>query len=71
VLAKNLPDFTTDDMLAEMGEAYYQIREPRLLGAVVRAAAQAKRIVGTGQWRVTTRPGNHARPLRVWRAVKA
>lgn len=61
--------FTTDDVIAALGAAYDDIKEPRLLGAVMRDAARAGRIVATGQWVASARVANHGRTVREWRAA--
>jgi len=61
--------FTTDDVIRELGAVYDDIREPRLLGAVIREASRSKRIVATGQWLASARVENHGRMVREWRAA--
>lgn len=61
--------FTTDDVIRELGDAYAQIREPRLLGAVVQGASRGKRIVATGNWVSSKRVENHGRVVREWRPM--
>ena len=56
--------WTTDDVWAVVGEC----REPRALGAIIREARRAGRIVSIG-YQQSTRAANHARPVAVWRAV--
>lgn len=55
--------FTTDDVIRELGAVYDDIKEPRLLGAVVMAASKAGRIVASA------RVANHGRMVREWRAA--
>ena len=61
--------FTTDDVIRELGDVYVQIREPRLLGAVVQAASRGKRIVPTGNHVQSKRVENHGRIVREWRPM--
>lgn len=58
--------FTTDDVIRELGAVYADIREPRLLGAVIRDAARTKRIVETGNFVTSARVANHGRTVREW-----
>ena len=59
--------FTTDAVIAEMGDLYHGLREPRLLGAILKAWRSAGRIVPTGEYQRSTRRACHARPVMVWR----
>lgn len=59
--------FVSEDIIAEMGDVYATVREPRLLGAVIRIAANGGWIVPTGVWRNGTRKERHAAPVREWR----
>lgn len=61
--------FTTDDVIRELGAVYADIREPRLLGAVMRDAARHGRIVATGHFVTSARVANHGRTVREWRAA--
>lgn len=61
--------FTSEDVIAELGDAYRLIREPRLIGALMMAAARARRIVG-GDYTRGSRPERHGAPVRTW-TVKA
>lgn len=60
-------DFTTDDVWAYLGED--KVREPRAMGAVMKALASEGRIRPTGEYRKSARPGCHARPVAVWRVA--
>lgn len=61
--------FTTDDIWAELDEREVPApREPRAMGAVTRPASRDHRIVKTGEWINSNRPGCHSRPVPVWRA---
>ena len=61
-------EFTADDVWAEIGRLApgFEIREPRLLGAIVRRAATAGEIVRTDRVRESIRPEHHRYPCRVW-----
>lgn len=58
--------FTSEDVRAEVG---VMTGRASALGAVIRAAAQAGRIVAVG-YQPATRPDAHARVLRVWRGAR-
>lgn len=66
-LARMLPEFTTDDVWARLGDSYPH--EPRALGAVMKTAAAAGLIEPTDRIRTSHRPECHARPVRVWRSI--
>jgi len=57
--------FTSEDVIAELGDAYGLIREPRLIGALMMAAARRNRIVG-GDYVRGSRPERHSAPVRTW-----
>jgi len=61
--------FTTDAVIAEMGDLYRGLREPRLLGAILQAWRSAGRIIPTGEYQRSTRRECHARPVMVWRVT--
>lgn len=60
--------FTSEHVIAELGDVYQLIREPRLLGAIMREAASKGRIV-PGAFVDGTRPSRHKAPVRQWRAA--
>lgn len=62
--------FTSEDVIAELGDHYALIREPRLIGALMMAAARRNRIVG-GDYVRGSRPERHSAPVRTWTASKA
>lgn len=67
-LAAEMPDgFTTDDVW----ERVPMVAEPRVLGTVLRALADDGRIIRSDETRISRRPANHARPVRVWTAAAA
>jgi hypothetical protein len=41
-----------------------------VLGAVMRMLARHQRIIATGDYRNSTRPACHARPVKVWRSTE-
>jgi hypothetical protein len=57
--------FTSEDVINELGEAYATIREPRLLGAIIRIAAKEGRIIA-GAYVPGTRAERHKAPIRTW-----
>lgn len=57
-------EFTSEDVIEAMGPDYDLLREPRLLGAIIRAAAKSNRIINTGRFITGTR--RHCSPVRVW-----
>lgn len=60
--------FTTDDVWALLHDSGVGTREPRAMGAVMRAAAAGGYVEATGEYVPSQRPECHARPVRVWRA---
>jgi len=65
-LATRAPTLTTDDVWAAMQQLTATAHEPRVLGAIMRDAAQYAWIAATDQFVASTRPACHRRPLRVW-----
>jgi hypothetical protein len=61
--------FTSEDVIAELGDAYQLIREPRLIGALMMAAARRNRIVG-GDYVRGSRPERHSAPVRTWTVTR-
>lgn len=63
--------FTSDHIWRGLDErGVGKPREPRALGAVLRAAAKAGYIQSTGEWFKSERPENHSRPVAVWLPVR-
>lgn len=60
--------FTSEHVIAELGDVYQLIREPRLLGAIMQSAYRQGRIV-PGAFVDGTRPSRHKAPVRQWRAI--
>lgn len=56
--------FTTDDVWQAVGD--WTAVEPRALGAVMRRAQREGLARPLAEYRKSTRPACHARPLRVW-----
>ena len=67
-LARERSSFTTDDVLAVLGEDLP--REPRVVGAVMRRAKR-EGIVEPHGYAASSRVESHARPKRVWHSLVA
>jgi hypothetical protein len=66
--AASLETFTADDVRKALAS---ERTEMRALGAIVRRAARARRIVPTGEYRsAPERVSCHSRPMRVWRRAE-
>lgn len=61
--------FTSEAVIAELGDVYPTIREPRLVGAVVRIAAKDGKIEPTGRYITGLRAKRHGAPVREWRPM--
>lgn len=61
--------FTSESVIAELGDRYAEIREPRLLGSTIRTAMLRGRIVQTGRWVKGLRVKRHSADVREWRPV--
>ncbi len=60
--------FTTDDIWFQMAQLEeVKVREPRVIGSLIKEASEDNRIVPTGEWRLSRRAACHQRPMRVWR----
>lgn len=60
--------FTTDDVWAALAQTPLgPPREPRAMGAVMRAAKSQGICAPTDNWFLSRRPACHRRPLRVWK----
>jgi hypothetical protein len=57
--------FTSEHVIAELGDAYALIREPRLLGAIIQRAYKQGRIV-PGAYVAGQRAERHKAPVRQW-----
>lgn len=65
VLAERQATLTADDLWGLID----QPREPRALGAVMRAATAKGLVRATSEWRLSKRGACHRRPLRVWESL--
>lgn len=62
--------FTTDQVWVQLADLNADTpHEPRAMGAAVRAAIKSGLIRATGEWRPSSRPESHGRPVRVWSGV--
>lgn len=62
--------FTTDDVWAELESRGVDApRERRVMGSAMRVAKQAGVCRSAGEWRASTRPESHSRPVMVWRSL--
>lgn len=68
-LARARTEFTTDQVWVQADRLEATTHEPRALGAVMRAAAQAGWVTPTDRVRNSVRPECHCRPVRVWRSL--
>lgn len=57
-------EFTADDVWVELGQFP---KERRALGPILRAHADAGRIVNTGRRKNSERPEHHSYPMTIWR----
>jgi hypothetical protein len=64
-------EFTSDDVWAELERIApgFEVREKRLLGALMRVAAMDGLIETTGRSRKSTRPQHHRYPCQIWRPL--
>jgi len=69
-VAGRKPFLTSMDVWEEIGEGN-EGREPRALGAVMRAGALSFLLVATPEYRKSGTARNHNRPVRVWRSLVA
>lgn len=69
-LAERVERFTTDRVWYVLDRSGAEPpREPRALGAVMRAAVREGWITPTDEHRESKRAANHRRPVRVWRSL--
>ena len=70
MLARRRERFTTDDVWKTIEGINPNIspREPRAMGAAMTKAHRDGIIEPTAEYVQSTRPQNHARPIRVWRS---
>lgn len=69
LINRGLP-FTSDGLWYLLDQMEVSTDEPRALGAVINRARKAGRINATGEYRKSTRPECHRRPLTVWRPTR-
>lgn len=67
--AGDVEEFTTDDVWERLGWIPKGHDEASFMGAVIRHLSQGGEIEDTGRTRVSRRPEQHRKPLRVWRWV--
>ena len=69
-LARKHDRFTTDEVWAEIERLhpFTTVAEPRAMGAAMTKAHREGIISPTPEYVQSTRPQNHARPIRVWRS---
>lgn len=69
--AKNLTDFTTDDVWAYLTRSGHDIieteRNPSAMGPAMRRAAVKGVIVKVGTVRPSIRPSQHCQEIRIWK----
>lgn len=69
-VARRLPEFTTDDVWAELSKTTAETPEGRAMGAVMRAAQKNRVAVPIkDRYKPSIRPDCHGRPVRVWRSL--
>ena len=66
-VARRSPDLTGDDIRDELGVVH--IREPRVMGPVMKQLERDGVIAPTNEYRQGHRGINHARPQRIWRSL--
>ena len=64
--AKNMPEFTTDQVWRILARTDYGTHEPRAMGAIMRQAVSLGWVKPTDQYRTSERPECHKRPVKVW-----
>ncbi len=60
--------FTADDVWRGI-PAGFTTHEPRAMGAILRGCARDGIIEALQEWKLSTRPECHRRPVRVWRGT--
>ena len=69
VLVVQRRPFVSEDILLYCESFGYSTGDNRALGGLIRSAAREGRIRATGEWRTSSRPQSHSRPMRVWKAA--
>ena len=70
VLARKNQYLTSDDVWEWIRPLQIQSREPRAMGAVMRSSRFDEIIAPTSDFRTSTRPACHGRPIRVWKSLR-
>jgi len=65
-----LDTFTTDDVWDLLDRNGITTHDRRALGSVMKRLEREGRIAPTGNWQQSRRVECHARPVRVWQAVR-
>lgn len=65
-VARDLGRFTTDDVWKILGKGFDDINRQAMGGAMKRVES-AGLIEPTSEWRQSTRPACHCRPVRAWK----
>jgi len=68
LVARQNPDFTTDDVWSVLDRTAFHTHDNRAMGAVMRQAVMAGWCVSAGEYRKSRRPQCHKRPVMVWRS---
>ena len=68
-VARQQEYLTSDDVWSGLVDGSASTHEPRAMGAILKRAAKEGIIVATDDWRVSSRPECHGRPVRVWRSL--
>lgn len=69
LVARQNEYLTSDDVWHGLEGATVSTHEPRAMGAILKRAAKDGIIAATDDWRVSSRPECHGRPVRVWRSL--
>lgn len=64
--ARQMPEFTTDQIWKVLDRTDYGTHEPRAMGAIMRQAVGLGWVKPTNQYRTSDRPECHKRPVKVW-----
>ena len=69
VVAKNNQYFTSDDVWYWLRPLQVKTHDPRAMGAVMRLASRDRTIEPTSEFRSSSRPACHRRPVRIWKSL--
>jgi len=67
--AQEMPVFVVDDVWGRMDVDPADVRDLRVMGAVMRRAVSAGYAAPTGQFGLSARVSSHRGPRRVWRSL--